>query len=138
MRRFSNTAIRDQVARICSEECAKIAKFLAPPLTDLLRNRSNPRVLPLVVAGWLHYQRGVDERGRTMTLADGQGALLKPFVETGCVNAALALHVSALFGDLAADFPAWAAQCRAILKCSAQTECGRQLQQCWTRRRQAE
>lgn len=108
VRRFSNTAIRDQVARICSEGCAKVAKFLAPPLADLLRNGSSPRVLPLVVAGWLHYQRGVDERGRMMTMADGQGALLKPFVESGCGNAALALGVPALFANLAAEFPAWA------------------------------
>ena len=49
MRRFSNTAIRDQVARISSEGCAKIAKFLAPPLGDLLRMGNSPRVLPLVM-----------------------------------------------------------------------------------------
>jgi mannitol-1-phosphate/altronate dehydrogenase len=109
VRRFSNTAIRDQVARICSEGCAKIAKFLAPPLADLLRNGNSPRVLPLVIAGWLHYQRGINERGRAMTMADGQGALLKPFVESGCANARLALDVPALFGNLAADFPVWAA-----------------------------
>jgi mannitol-1-phosphate/altronate dehydrogenase len=66
-------------------------------------------VLPLVIAGWLHYQRGINERGRAMTMADGQGALLKPFVESGCANARLALDVPALFGNLAADFPVWAA-----------------------------
>jgi mannitol 2-dehydrogenase len=109
VRRFSNTAIRDQVARICSEGCAKIAKFLTPPLGDLLRSGSSPRVLPLVIAGWLHYQRGIDEQGRAMTMADAQAALLKPFVECGCANARLALDVPALFGNLAADFPAWAA-----------------------------
>jgi mannitol 2-dehydrogenase len=109
VRRFSNTAIRDQVARICSEGCAKIAKFLAPPLTDLLRNGNSPRVLPLVIAGWLHYQRGFDEQGRAMTMADGHAALLKPFVESGCADARLALNVPALFGNLAAEFPAWAA-----------------------------
>ncbi len=107
--RFSNTAIRDQVARICSEGCAKIAKFLAQPLADLLRNGNSPRVLPLVIAGWLHYQRGINEQGRAMTMADGQAALLKPFVESGCANAKLALDVPALFGNLAADFPVWAA-----------------------------
>jgi mannitol 2-dehydrogenase len=109
MRRFANTAIRDQVARICSEGCAKMTKFLAPPLTDLLRSGSSPRVLPLVIAGWLHYQRGIDERGRTMTMADGQVELLKAFIESGCGSAVLALQVPALFANLTADFPAWAA-----------------------------
>lgn len=109
VRRFSNTAIRDQVARICSEGCAKIAKFLAPPLADLLQNGKSPRVLPLVIAGWLHYQRGISEQGRAMPMADAQAALLRPFVESGCANSRLALDVPALFGNLAADFPAWAA-----------------------------
>jgi mannitol 2-dehydrogenase len=109
VRRFANTAIRDQVARICSEGSAKIAKFLAPPLTELLREGSSPRVLPLVIAGWLHYQRGIDEHGRPMTMADGQAALLKPFVASGCAQAKLALDVPALFGNLATEFPAWAA-----------------------------
>jgi mannitol 2-dehydrogenase len=109
MRRFSNTAIRDQVARICSEGCAKVAKFLAPPLADLLRNGDSPRVLTLVIAGWLHYQRGINEQGQAMTMADLQAALLKPFIESGCANAGLALNVPALFGNLAADFPVWAA-----------------------------
>jgi len=108
VRRFTNTAIRDQVARICSEGCAKIAKFLTPPLADLLRNGDSPSVLPLVIAGWLHYQRGIDEQGRAMTMADGQAALLRPFVESGCADSRLALDVPALFGNLAADFPAWA------------------------------
>lgn len=43
-----------------------------------------------------------------MTMADGQAALLKPFVESGCADARLALDVPALFGNLAADFPDWA------------------------------
>lgn len=109
VRRFANTAIRDQVARICSEGSAKIARFLVPPLADLLRNGKSPRVLPLVIAGWLHYQRGIDEQGRAMAMADAQAALLGPFVASGCVNASLALGVPALFGSLAADFPSWAA-----------------------------
>jgi mannitol-1-phosphate/altronate dehydrogenase len=62
-----------------------------------------------VIAGWLHYQREIDERGRTMTMADGQVGLLKAFVEGGCGSAVLALQVPALFANLTADFPAWAA-----------------------------
>lgn len=116
VRRFSNTAIRDQVRRICSEGCAKIAKFLVPPLADLLRAGSMPRILPLVIAGWLHYQRGVDEQGRAMIMADRQAALLRPFVETGCEDAPLALGESAIFGSLAAEFPAWASRVQQYLQ----------------------
>jgi mannitol 2-dehydrogenase len=109
VRRFSNAAIGDQVARICSQGCAKVAKFLAPPLADLLRSGGTPRVLPLVIAGWLHYQRGANEDGQPMTMADEQAALLKPFVESGYTSARLALQVPALFGNLAAEFPGWVA-----------------------------
>lgn len=116
VRRFSNTAIRDQVPRICSEGCAKIAKFLVPPLADLLRTGCMPRILPLVIAGWLHYQRGVDEQGRAMMMADAQADLLKPFVEAGCVDARLVLVESAVFGSLVAEFPAWASRVQQYLE----------------------
>jgi mannitol 2-dehydrogenase len=116
VRRFSNTAIRDQVPRICSEGCAKIAKFLVPPLAHLLRTGCMPRILPLVIAGWLHYQRGVDEQGRVMIMADAQASLLKPFVEGGCVDARLVLAEPAVFGSLAAQFPAWASRVQQYLE----------------------
>lgn len=110
VRRFSNSAIRDQVSRICSEGCAKMAKFLVPPLADLLRAGRTPRILSLVIAGWLYYQRGVDERGRAMIMADAQADLLKPFVQAGCADPRLVLDESAVFGSLAAEFPAWASR----------------------------
>jgi mannitol 2-dehydrogenase len=115
VRRFSNTAIRDQVSRICSEGCAKIAKFLVPPLADLLRAGRMPRVVPLVIAGWLHYQRGVDEQGRAMIMTDAQAALLQPFATSGCRDARLVLGESAVFGSLAAEFPAWVSRVQQYL-----------------------
>jgi hypothetical protein len=42
-----------------------------------------------------------------MIMADAQAALLKRFVESGCVDARLVLTESAIFGSLAAEFPAW-------------------------------
>lgn len=105
VKRFSNTAIKDQVARICSEGCAKVNKFLVPPLADLLKAGAKPRVVPLVLAGWLHYQRGTDENGRAMLMADQQIDYLKPFIDSGCREARLALEVRAIFGELAASYP---------------------------------
>lgn len=116
VRRFSNTAIRDQVPRICSEGCAKVTKFLVPPLADLLRRGCMPRILPLVIAGWLHYQRGVDEQGRRMIMADAQAALLGRFVNGGCVDARLVLAEPAIFGSLAAEFPAWTSRVQQYLE----------------------
>jgi mannitol 2-dehydrogenase len=116
VRRFSNTAIRDQVSRICSEGCAKITKFLVPPLADLLCAGRVPSILPLVIAGWLHYQRGVNEQGRAMVMADAQAALLKPFVNAGCADTRPVLGESAIFGSLAAEFPSWASRVQQYLE----------------------
>jgi mannitol 2-dehydrogenase len=110
VRRFSNSAIRDQVARICSDGCAKIAKFIVPSLKDLLISGRDAQIrdaqiLAFVIATWLHYLRGFDENGRSMTISDRGLVDLKPFRDSGCANAHLALETRAVFGDLAAVHP---------------------------------
>lgn len=115
VKRFSNVAIRDQVARICSEGCAKITKFITPSLTDLLASGRPSHCVSLVVAGWLHYLRGTDENGRPMLMADAMIDIMQPFLASGCGNARLALTVPSLFGDLAATHPGFVAEVQADL-----------------------
>jgi mannitol 2-dehydrogenase len=103
--RFSNIAIRDQVARICSDGCAKVAKFLVPSLRDLLAVRQDPHVLPFVIASWLHYLRGFDEKGRSMTISDPELPALNAFRDGGGKSARLALETPSIFGDLATTYP---------------------------------
>jgi len=105
VKRFSNSAIRDQVARICSDGCAKIAKFIVPSLNGLLAANADPRVLSFVIASWLHYLRGFDENGRALSIADPLLDCLKPFLDAGGSDARLALSVRALFGELAFTHP---------------------------------
>jgi mannitol 2-dehydrogenase len=105
VRRFSNHAMRDQVARICSDGCAKIAKFILPSLRDILTSGRDAQILAFVIAGWLHYLRGFDENGRSMTISDGGLGSLKPFRDSGSANARLALETRAVFGDLATAHP---------------------------------
>jgi mannitol 2-dehydrogenase len=115
VKRFSNIAIRDQVARICSEGCAKITKFIVPSLTDLLNSGRPSRCVSLVVAGWLHYLRGTDENGRAMLMADAMIEIMKPFIASDCSNARLALTVPSLFGDLAVTHPRFVTEVQADL-----------------------
>jgi mannitol 2-dehydrogenase len=115
VKRFSNTAIRDQVARICSDGCAKMAKFIVPSLVDLLKARKSPRVLPFVLASWLHYLRGLDENGRQMTISDPLLGALKPFQDAGGSDARLALSTRSLFGDVAATHPQLVTQVQSAL-----------------------
>jgi mannitol 2-dehydrogenase len=105
VKRFSNSVIRDQVARICSDGSAKIAKFILPSLKDLLASGRDARILAFVIASWLHYLRGFDENGRSMTISDKGLDELKPFRDSGCANARLALEARSVFGDLATAHP---------------------------------
>jgi mannitol 2-dehydrogenase len=115
VKRFSNAAIRDQVARICSDGCAKMTKFIVPSLIDLLGRGEHPRVLPLVIASWLHYLRGQDENNLQMTISDPSLGSLQPFLDAGGGNASLALSTWSLFGDLAFTYPQLVTQVQSAL-----------------------
>ena len=68
LHRFANPTIRDQVMRICSEASAKIAKFIVPTVPELLKLQRRLRVIPFVIASWLHGMSGRDERGNSLRL----------------------------------------------------------------------
>jgi mannitol 2-dehydrogenase len=105
VKRFSNAAIRDQVARICSGGSAKIAKFIVPSLVDQLKRGAPSGVASFVIASWLHYLRGTDESGRAMDVSDPGLELMQPFLDAGASDARLALSVRPLFGDIAFAHP---------------------------------
>ena len=115
VRRFSNPAIRDQVARICSDGCAKMDKFLAPVLADLLAAGASARFASFVVASWLHYLRGADEHGRQMILSDPMLPSLSRFIVGGCADASLALEARPALHEIARAYPLFPAQVQASL-----------------------
>ena len=104
MKRFSNPTIRDQVSRICSNGCAKIARFILPSLEALLKADIRPRMIPLVLACWLHYA-AIRDRETPSTIDDPAIELLRPFLASGGSDAALALSTRTLFGGLAVAHP---------------------------------
>jgi mannitol 2-dehydrogenase len=102
VRRFSNPSIRDQVSRICSNGCVKIAKFIVPSLKDLMMEGIQPRVIPVVLAAWLHY---VAIRDGSASIEDPSIETLRPFLAAGGCDAQRALCVRSLFGDVAVTHP---------------------------------
>lgn len=71
MERFENPAIKDQIERICADGPSKVTKFILPPLEDLAQARKKPRILPLVIASWLEYERRVvDAVGKQVAATD--------------------------------------------------------------------
>ncbi|MBS1800583.1 MAG: mannitol dehydrogenase family protein [Acidobacteria bacterium] len=103
LHRFANPTIRDQVMRICSEASAKIAKFIMPTVPELLEQQRRPRVIPFVVASWLHAMGGQDERGNSFAIADASAHLFTEFLVQGGGNAKLALSATSVFGDIASQ-----------------------------------
>jgi len=68
--RFSNSAVRDTVARLCAESSDRIPKWLLPVIRE---NLAAGRAVPLsaaVVASWARYAEAVDEDGEPITVVD--------------------------------------------------------------------
>lgn len=119
VRRFANETIKDQVSRICAGGVAKITGFILPSIFSLLAQRKNIPVLSFVIASWLHYMRGMDERGQTLEIVDASASVFQPFCVQGANDAQLALSVHSVFGDLAHAHPGFVhsvQQCLAELR----------------------
>ena len=102
VRRFSNPAIRDQVARICSQGCAKIAEFILPSLLDLVASGMLPQVIPVVLATWL-YDMALHDRESPGSIDDSALESLRPFLAAGGSDATRALSAPSLLGERAAS-----------------------------------
>jgi mannitol 2-dehydrogenase len=70
VRRFSNPAIADTIARLCLDGTAKFPTFIVPSLEDQLRTGGPIRMLALVLAGWCRYLRGTADDGSALALSN--------------------------------------------------------------------
>jgi mannitol-1-phosphate/altronate dehydrogenase len=82
-----------------------MAKFIVPTLVDLLNRRESPCALLFVLASWLHYLRGSDENGRTLSICDPSLGYLQTFIDAGSSDARLAFSVRPIFGEVAFTHP---------------------------------
>ena len=73
LRRFANSSIGDQLARLCFDGASKLPVFLLPTLTErMARNLPYPR-LAFLIAAYGHYlSAGQTERGKPYTIAEPQ------------------------------------------------------------------
>ncbi|MEG1115513.1 MAG: mannitol dehydrogenase family protein, partial [Janthinobacterium sp.] len=104
--RFSNPAVRDQLARIGTEGSARIPKFVLPSVREALARGGAITLLAFTVACWFRYLEGHDEQGREMPLNDPYGARLRALALQGGADATALLSLRELFGDLS-DTPAF-------------------------------
>jgi mannitol 2-dehydrogenase len=69
--RFANPTIFDQVQRIASEGAAKMPKFVVPSITKLLSKGLSTAAPAILIASWIRYLEGIDERGKPIAILDG-------------------------------------------------------------------
>jgi len=98
--RFSNPAVRDQLARIGTEGSARIPKFVLPSVREALAQGGAITLLAFTVACWFRYLEGHDEQGRDMPLNDPYAARLRALALQGGADAAALLSLRELFGEL--------------------------------------
>lgn len=107
--RFSNTAICDQVSRLCSDGSSKFPKFVLPTLLRQIDAGAPLHRTALIVAAWCHYLRGVDEEGETYPIPDPRADWLQRAARVDDHQAERFLGLEEVFGNkipASADFVA--------------------------------
>jgi mannitol 2-dehydrogenase len=69
VRRFSNPAIADTIARLCMDGTSKFPTFIVPSIEDQLQKNGPVRMLALVLAGWCQYLCGFADDGSALILS---------------------------------------------------------------------
>ncbi|GIF25912.1 mannitol 2-dehydrogenase [Actinoplanes tereljensis] len=68
--RFSNSQVRDTVARLCAESSDRIPKWLLPVIRHNLDTGGDIVLSTAIVASWARYDEGVDEQGQPIEVVD--------------------------------------------------------------------
>ena len=96
--RFSNKAIRDQVARLAEDGSKKVHNFIVPPLEEALAAGGSVHYIAFALAGWFRYLRGVDEQGQPIAIVDPLAAELTERARQSPHDPTPLLAVAPVFG----------------------------------------
>jgi mannitol 2-dehydrogenase len=98
--RFSNSYIKDQIDRICSENSAKIPKFILPTVQEQLKANKAIEHAAFVVAAWAIYSLGFNEKNDAINIKDALQETLLAKAKLAKENPKVFLEVEAVFGNL--------------------------------------
>jgi len=101
--RFSNTEVRDTVARLCAESSDRIPKWLLPVIRHNLATGGEIERSAAVVASWARYAEGADEQGRPIEVVDRLAASLTASATRWREDPLAFVADRSLFGDLVDD-----------------------------------
>ena len=113
--RFSNPAIEDSLARICTDGSDRISKFVMPVVRHQLARDGDIAVAATAVAGWARYLEGVDESDRPIEVSDRRLEELAPLVAAQRADPEAILRATEVFGDVP-DHPRFRSSFREALE----------------------
>lgn len=70
LERFSNSEVRDTLARLCADSSNRIPKWLVPVIRENLQNGGEVDLAAAIVASWARYAEGVDLEGNPIDVVD--------------------------------------------------------------------
>ena len=101
--RFSNSQVRDTVARLCAESSDRIPKWLLPVVRWNLANDGEVLRSAAVIASWARYSEGVDEEGEPIQVVDRLKDQLRASAQRQHDDPLAFLRDRDVFGDLVDD-----------------------------------
>lgn len=118
LRRFSNPAIGDTLARQMVDASERIPKFLLPVIREQLELGGPIDRAVLVIAAWSRFLEGTDEQGAPIEITDRRLNRLRTAVRAAQAEPGAFLNLTEVFGDLGQNprFTAAFSQARAALK----------------------
>ena len=100
LRRFSNRAIRDTLARQMVDASERIPKFLLPVVREQLDREGPINRAVLVIAAWSRFLEGADEQGTTIEITDRRRHELQTAARADQRKPGSFLNLTEVFGDL--------------------------------------
>jgi len=101
--RLGNARIGDDLSRLCRAGSSKIGSHVVPSIARARALGRGHARLTMAVAGWFHYLRGSDDRGRRLVPDDPLAARLQTAALRGGTDPRSLLFESGAFGTLAHD-----------------------------------
>ena len=99
--RFANPNIKDSVSRICSENSAKLPKFLIATLQENLASEGSIHYATLVLAAWCYYSdKGIDKDGHPIEIIDAMSNELHKAAKQTKSDPLAFIKLESLFGNL--------------------------------------
>ncbi|MDT4990298.1 MAG: mannitol 2-dehydrogenase [Actinoplanes sp.] len=98
--RFSNSQVRDTVARLCAESSDRIPKWLLPVIRHNLESGGEILRSTAVVASWARYAEAVDEQGQPIEVVDRLKDTLIAAARTQQDDPLAFIRNTDIFGDL--------------------------------------